>query len=755
MLDRISQQFASVGSQIPTNLTPPIPYPAFHPSASDRRVNILWLISLVCSLSAALLATLVQQWYRTYVNVIQKFGNPLKAARVRQFLFEGLERLPMVAEVVPGLIHISLILFFWGLGDVILQIDTTIFVTTLVPIAVCVCLYLYCVVAPIWNPQLPYRSPFSGIIWYLIRKIYRSPSFNRLISKVVKVASLASITIRLGQFAMEKTKGRLDRDVRAILWLVNKINESNRDETEAFILSIPGSFHQEGGRDVWERVVSDVQSTTTVDSQIQTLPSSREGTTVFNISKWVRYFFETYSSEGDFIDVGERRMRMRGCVETAASLVCCIEVKLDLFGEVGEVLSALGAKERTNDLSTISSNPLFTMRWTCLSLVAIRKMVNVDKLQVLAKFALDGIVYLQPDYDTMGLRAARRIDGHLKKAWEAVEDILLAFEPWSQDLTISEIKEILNSRQASILRLERIADEAIGVEDVDWRISLLQDAMDATTHRLTRRLPGISFSELKPAAPVMINEAFDFSSQGSSVETTPVPPQLIFPGQQIQSLCTLGQRLRDIMGGQNTEMHEETLKSLRSLLKIPLALRGFNYPMKRQIWRLLDLRDGGGLGFTIELFFLALRQLSPSPSSPSSELKKVFYTGTFKVIRSNWEKSKDSAGTQRILLDILCDLVIRNRGVFSDFSYPPYIVAMLLELVKDMIKGHGGNYQHINDVKRELEDEDLWNRMNSSLREKSLNAIASSADTDAQGAGVVALLDPGAGVGGQGSAEGL
>ena len=759
ILDRISQQLASVGT---TSVSPPPPYPTpassyptFHASASDRRVNIFWLISLVCSLSAALLATLVQQWVRAYMRIFQHSSNPLKTARIRLFLFEGAELLPMVAEVVPGLIHVSVILFFWGLGDTILQTDNLVFIFTVVPLGICVTLYFYCVVAPIWNPQSPYRTPFSGIIWYLIRKLYRSPYFNRFIAKVVKLASLASMAIRQEQFAMEKTKGRLDRDVRAVRWLVNKINGSN--ETENFVLSIPGSFNQEGGRNVWEGVVRDGQPTSTVDPQNQPhvgLPSPREGTTVSNLCSCVRYFFEAYSNEGDFKDTEERRRCMRGCVETAASLVCCIEVKLDLFGEVGEVLSALGHKERTNHLSTISSNPLFTMRWTCLSLVAIRKMVNVDKLQVLAKFALDGIVYLQPDYDTMGLTAARRIDGHLKKAWEAVADILLAFEPWSQDLTNSEIKEILNSRQASILKLERIADEAIGVEDVDWRISLLQDAMDTATHKLTRRLPGVSFSELKPSAPVMINQAFDFSSQVSSVETTPVPPQLIFPGQQIQSLCTLGQRLRDIMEEQNPEMHEETLKSLRSLLEIPLPLRGLNYPMKRQLWRLLDLRDGGGLGFTIELFLLALRQLSPTPSSSSSELKKVFYTGTFKVITSNWEKSKNSAGTQRILLDILCDLVIRSRGVFSDFSYPTYIVDMLLELVKDMIKGHGDKHSHINDVIHELEDENLWNRMNSSLRERVWNAIVSSADTDIQGPGGVAPSDPGAGLGGQGFAEG-
>jgi hypothetical protein len=202
---------------------------------------------------------------------------------------------------------------------------------------------------------------------------------------------------------------------------------------------------------------------------------------------------------------------------------------------------------------------------------------------------------------------------------------------------------------------------------------------------------------------------------------------LIFPGQQIQSLCTLGRRLRDIIEGQNTERHEETLKSLESLREIPVSLRGLNYLMKRQLWRLLDLRDGRGLGFTIELFFLALRQLSSTSSS--SELKKVFYTGTFKAITSNWEKSKNSAGTQRILLDLLCDLVIRSRGVFSDFSYPPYIVDMLLDLVGKMVEGHGGLNPHINDIIEELEDDNLRNRMDNHLRDQALVAISLRSDT--------------------------
>ena len=429
----------------------------------------------------------------------------------------------------------------------------------------------------------------------------------------------------------------------------------------------------------------------------------------------------------------ERCRGMRGCVETAAALVCCSEVELDLFGGVGEVLSALGDKERTNDPSTISSNPLFTVRWTCLSLVTIWKTVNGNRLQELAKFALDGIVYSQPDYGTTALTAAQWIDDYLKKAWVSVMDLLLTFEPWSQNKTGMEIWEIHNSREASISELERIAIEAVGVGDVDWRISLLQEAMDGATQNLMRRLPGVFFSELKPAVPINISDAFDFSF----FETTPVPPRLIFLGQKIQSLCSLGRRLRDTTEDKNAELHEETLKILESLREIPIAVRGLSHLMKRQTWRLMDLHEGSGLGFTIELFFLAVRQLSST--SLSSELKKVFYAGTFKVITSNWEKSKNSIGTQGILLDLLCDLVIRSRGVFSDFSYPPDIVDMLLNLVEKMVKEHGGEHPHINDVIQELEDDNLWNRnrIDGSLRDRALRAIGPPPDAHNGDAGMI------------------
>ena len=718
MLDQISQQIASVGGQISANFSTPLPYPTFYSSASDRRVNTFWLLSLICSLSAALLATLVQQWSKAYMHIFQQVSNPLRIARFRAYLFEGSKRLPVLAEVVVGLIHISVILFFVGLSDLILQIDKAIFFIILVPITACTLLYLYCILAPMCNPQFPYQTPFSSPIWFLIQKLSRNPRH----SHIEKHREYSS---------MEGTKSRMNRDVCSIQWLADRSDGS--DKMQALIMAIPGSFNGKWGLEVWNGVMTD-QSISTVNLQALSHLSSSvacKDTPEDKFCKGVRYLFEAYKDE----DTAIARRCLRGCVETAASLVCCTGVKLSLFGEVGEVLSAVSDKEKICDPSKIRLSSSFAIRLTCLSLVAIRKMVydNRRRLREVAQISLDGISHLQTDYgyrqDAMSLMAtAQRVDDYLTMAWRPVVDLHQAIASWSPNGTESDIRQVLETHIESISELERIGFEAGGVEEVDWHFSFVSETVDETTHKLMQRLPGVFFNKPKPVMPNMISDVFDFLLVG----TTPVPPQLTLPGRQIQSLCTLGRKLRDIIEGKNTKSRDETLESLDSLRKIPASLRYINYPMKRQLWRLLDLRDGDGLGFTIELFFLAVRQLELSSASSLPELKKTFYTGTFRAITSGWVYSKDSVGTQNVLLDLLCDLVIRNRGAFSDFSYPPYIVGMLLDLVGKMVEGHNHNGFHsdfntyIDDIIQELEGVNSRNPMNNDLRDKALNAIYGS-----------------------------
>jgi hypothetical protein len=79
------------------------------------------------------------------------------------------------------------------------------------------------------------------------------------------------------------------------------------------------------------------------------------------------------------------------------------------------VLSEQGYNERINEPLTIRSNPSFVVRWTCLSLVAIRQMVMAEgnRVRELVGFAVSGITRFQMDYgapDAAALRGAERID---------------------------------------------------------------------------------------------------------------------------------------------------------------------------------------------------------------------------------------------------------------------------------------------------------------------------------------------------------
>jgi hypothetical protein len=143
-------------------------------------------------------------------------------------------------------------------------------------------------------------------------------------------------------------------------------------------------------------------------------------------------------------------------------------------------------------------------------------------------------------------------------------------------------------------------------------------------------------------------------------------------------------------------------------------LKEWDKLMQRQVWRLQDLSDGGGLGFTVELFFLALKQLL-STSSPK-ESHSAFYISTFRAITSGWSKRKRPLETRQLLLD----MVTPHRGIIFGFDYPTYIIDEFLAFLGEILEGQTG--QHLDDVVQELTNfPDYFSRY--ALSVKVLNAI--------------------------------
>ena len=135
-------------------------------------VNTLCFLSLVISLTCALLATLLQQWARRYLNVTQSRYAPHKRARIRAFLAKGVEKLlPRTVGVLTTLLHISLFLFFAGLVVFLCNVNLTIFKFVLSWVGICTSLYGCITVIPILRPDSPYFTPLSMPAWHIVTGI--------------------------------------------------------------------------------------------------------------------------------------------------------------------------------------------------------------------------------------------------------------------------------------------------------------------------------------------------------------------------------------------------------------------------------------------------------------------------------------------------------------------------------------------------------------------------------------------------------
>ena len=678
LLVQISKQVSSIAPQVLIPSSPPPPYPDFTPNPTDVRVNVYWFMSLVFSLSAALLAMIVQEWVRGYMQTFQRYSNPLKVARLRQYLYEGVERWHMltVAESVPGLLHASVFLFFVGLIDSLLSLNTTVGITTIVPITICGLFYVLSTFAPIVDPKSSFKTPLSSLIWYLIRKLHPLPYFDQTFLRTVsRNRSHGQV-----QLAMEENEDRKYRDVRAMQWLI--YNKTADDEMDSIVMAIPGAFTSEWGVEVWRMVADDPL-----------------------VAKRVRHLLDTCESTSEELSSPKRA---RGCVETVASLVLCANVKLEVFGGLEMFLRNLGKMEKIREISAAGSDGSFVTRWACLYLVVVARRTLNDSaisscagntIRRLSEFRLeDDAIHIEDvdeleEQDEKALGIARRFDRYFESARQICIGLKGALRPDQEGRTEEQVRTVLayDYCEADISELERalpvLRQVTSQVESIDEDLALLNGTIG---HAF---LPGVSFDEIKKTELIEPAQFFNIPAGDAQV----FMPQIIFLGQRLRLLCSHAQKLRDEQGD---GVNKETLDSLKILWKHGDSLRsivGREHLMERQLWRLLDIRDGGGFGFFVELFFLLLAHLLPIPSSPmpsSQDTHSALYIGTFRAITSDWRQRQASirVGTRRVILNLICDIAIPHRGVISDRTYPKYITDELLVLLEDILKGQSGLY---------------------------------------------------------------
>ncbi|KAJ7839830.1 hypothetical protein B0H14DRAFT_3869615 [Mycena olivaceomarginata] len=197
------------------------PFTSFTPATTSLLCNALWFLSLGFSLTCALIATLVQQWAREFLHKAEMRSAPLVRARVFSYLYYGLKRFQMysVVEIIPLLLHASLLLFFGGLVAFLIPVNSIMTWICATILFVVGSVYSLVTVLPLWCMDCPYRTPLSIGFWRLMRTVRRFwPQRN---SQENNTAQLA---------------GRND-DSRAIVWTIKSLADD--DELEPFVEAIP------------------------------------------------------------------------------------------------------------------------------------------------------------------------------------------------------------------------------------------------------------------------------------------------------------------------------------------------------------------------------------------------------------------------------------------------------------------------------------------------------------------------------------
>ena len=272
LLLQISQQltaFSPNGTYIP-----PTPYPQYSPSLSIIMVNSLWLLSLLLSIASALVATLVQQWARRYIQLPQIPSVPRDRARVRSYLFLGIQiyHMSRAVEAAPALLHLSVFLFFAGL----VIFFFTIFKAVAIVVSICVgfigFVYIILTILPCLDHRCPYRTPMSSFWWYcwhtslgffalcarwILKRLHGilvpsnagevtssvqknlSNWWQRLDDSVKKHGNRLKAGFRgtIVQRAIEASK---DVDSKALTWLLNEPALADKSKIQEFVDSIPG-----------------------------------------------------------------------------------------------------------------------------------------------------------------------------------------------------------------------------------------------------------------------------------------------------------------------------------------------------------------------------------------------------------------------------------------------------------------------------------------------------------------------------------
>ncbi|KAJ7899011.1 hypothetical protein B0H13DRAFT_2196313, partial [Mycena leptocephala] len=264
LLAQISAQLAASANGTPLRTRPLAP---FTPAATSLVCNGLWFISLGFSLACAMVATLVQQWARDFLHKADMRSAPLIRARIFSYLYYGLQKfhLHTIVEIIPLLLHASLLFFFCGLIAFLIPVNIAMTIIVAVLLFIVATVYSVLTFLPLRYLDCPYHTPLSGAWWHLLQTFKRIWYHRRILgthttleSGSDSLDSLPAFGVELlvpgeetmmeamSRAATESSQERLERDRRALIWTVKSL--ADEIELEPFVEAIPDLLWGPSGR---------------------------------------------------------------------------------------------------------------------------------------------------------------------------------------------------------------------------------------------------------------------------------------------------------------------------------------------------------------------------------------------------------------------------------------------------------------------------------------------------------------------------
>ncbi|KAF7343193.1 hypothetical protein MVEN_01750500 [Mycena venus] len=380
LLAQISNQLDPSSSTTP----PPVDSSSFTPSTASLACNTLWFLSLGLSLSCALIATLVEQWARDFIQRTEMRPSPIIRARIFSYLYFGMQRFGMhtIVGFIPLLLHISLLLFFAGLVAFLRPINRVMVIVAALMLGLISAIYICLTILPIISSDAPYRTPLSNVAWGLFQRL-STPSYWRRKSPSDKESgttdrepsqanrSIPTMVAVMNRDATVHSSERDKRDGLAIVWTLKSLTDNN--ELQPFVEALPDLIYGPNGRrGMYDHMINmlladrDIRLVQRIENLLQTcdsgvLPPDHQiwrRITCLRALWTIAYFLASDASTQETFPVFDRQLissQPHPVISHSASTIALVQW-IDfcaVSAHVQTVLSVLAASPAGDDLGTL------------------------------------------------------------------------------------------------------------------------------------------------------------------------------------------------------------------------------------------------------------------------------------------------------------------------------------------------------------------------------------------------------------------